>query len=62
MSKATDDFERRCAEWVAETQKAILQMMKKLGMNVSDNICSDCPPIQYPTDVTRCNGCLRGRP
>jgi len=23
-------------------------------------LCSDCPPIGYPTNKTRCNGCPRG--
>ena len=26
---------------------------------VSDKLCSDCPPADYPTDKTRCDDCPR---
>lgn len=30
--------------------------------HIATVLCSDCPPDGYPTDVTRCTACPRGRP
>ena len=33
-----------------------------LAKSLAGKLCSDCPPVGYPTDKTRCLPCLRRTP
>lgn len=64
---SNEDGERLLAE--AKGEKPMIGKVKvfrsggydpALGKAVKDpTLCSDCPPLGYPTDVTRCDGCPR---
>jgi uncharacterized paraquat-inducible protein A len=59
-----DDSERimnKLKGYLTEWKKEELSLKRRLRRMKKARVCSDCPPVGYPTDKTRCSTCPNKR-
>src|SRR5580693_2262400 len=56
-----DEIDRRLGPIPGHTADAIAVQLREAAKALAniERACSDCPPIGYPTDKTRCSSCPR---
>lgn len=60
LRAALDEVERKYQQWLCDDSQS-RDVLVSIAATVETAMCSDCPPVGYSTDETRCSECPRSK-